>query len=150
MSSGASVIADVLAGWEGDVHLEREVFATIEPEAIAAAVDDFCRSHLDAGVSRYEFFATSVGSVHGVRLGDGRRVVIKAYRADVESDHLLAVQRVQAQLSAARFPSPRPILGPTSLAHGCRSSAARRHIVGPGAAFALQIVGLAVAEPERL
>ncbi len=31
-----------------------------------------------------------------------------------------------------------------------RSSAARRHIVGPGAAFALQIVGLAVAEPVKL
>lgn len=118
MSNGASVIADVLAGWEGDVHLEREVFATIEPMAIAAAVDGFCRSHLDAGVSRYEFFATSVGSVHGVCLGDGRRVVIKAYRADVDSGHLLAVQRVQTQLSAAQFPGPRPILGPTPLAHG--------------------------------
>ncbi len=118
MSNGASVIAEVLASWEGEPHLEREVFATAEPEAIAESVDGFCRSYLGAGVSRYEFFATSVGSVHGLRLSDGPRVVIKVYRADADRDHLLAVQRVQAHLTRARFPSPRPLLGPTPLAHG--------------------------------
>ncbi len=36
-------------------------------------------------------------------------------------------------------------IGPTS-----RSSAARRNIVVPGAAFSLQIGGVTVAEPEKL
>lgn len=65
MSNGASVIAEVLASWGGEPHLEREVFATVEPEAIAESIDGFCRSYLGVGVGRYEFFATSVGSVHG-------------------------------------------------------------------------------------
>jgi len=118
MGSGASVIAAVLAPEEGEPHLEREVFSTVQPEAIAEAVGDFCRLHLGASVNRYEFFATSVGSVHGVLLEDGRRVVVKVDRASADRDHMLAVQRVQTHLSAANFPTPRPLLGPTPLAHG--------------------------------
>jgi aminoglycoside phosphotransferase (APT) family kinase protein len=118
ISSGASVIGEVLAEREWEAQLEREVFATAEPAAIAEAVDGFCRSHLGAGAAHYEFFATSVGSVHGVGLSDGRRVVIKVHRADADGDHLVAVQRVQAHLGAAHFPCPRPVLGPTPLAHG--------------------------------
>jgi len=118
MDDDASVIRGVLAACDREIHLERELFATVEPEAIAEAVDAFCRTHLRAAVKRYEFFATSVGSVHGVRLVDDRRVVIKVNRADANRDHLLAVQRLQNRLSGLRFPSPRPLLGPTPLAHG--------------------------------
>lgn len=114
MSNGASVIAAAFA--EREPYLEREVFATVQPEAIAQAVDSFCRAHLGAGVDEYEFFATSIGSVHGVRLTYGQRVVVKAHRAD--RDHLSAVQHVQEHLSRAQFPSSRPVLGPTPLAHG--------------------------------
>ncbi|MDQ6779335.1 MAG: phosphotransferase [Actinomycetota bacterium] len=94
------------------------MFETVEPEAIAEALDAFSRAHLGAAVSCYKFFATSVGSVHGVLLEDGRRVVIKVARADTDRDHLLAVQGVQAHLVAAGFPSPRPLVAPTPLAHG--------------------------------
>jgi hypothetical protein len=116
MSDGASVIAAAFAEREPD--LEREVFATVQPETIAQAVDSFCRAHLGEAVDEYEFFATSIGSVHGVRLTDGQRVVVKAHRADRDRDHLSAVQHVQEHLSRAQFPSPRPVLGPTPLAHG--------------------------------
>jgi len=115
---GAAVIGAVLDARAGEHHLERELFATVEPAAIAAAVGDFCRAHLGAGVSGYAFFATSVGSVHGVVLEDGRRAVVKVHRADADHVHLDAVQQVQAQLAAAAFPSPRPLLGPTPLARG--------------------------------
>lgn len=118
MGDDASVIGEVLAACDGETQLERELFATVDPKAIAEAVDAFCQVRLGAAVRRYEFFATSVGSVHGVLLVDGRRVVIKVNRADVDRDHLLAVQGVQKRLSELGFPSPRPLLGPTPLAHG--------------------------------
>jgi hypothetical protein len=82
MSNGASVIAAMLDSWHGAGHLERVLFGTVDPQLIADAVNEFCCEHLGASVERYEFFATSVGSVHGVRLRDGRRVVVKVNRAD--------------------------------------------------------------------
>jgi hypothetical protein len=74
-------------------------------------LDAFCRERLGAGVEREEFVAVSVGEVHGLALRDGRRVVVKAHRADLFSDaHLAAVQRVQAHLAHAGFPAPRPLV----------------------------------------
>jgi aminoglycoside phosphotransferase (APT) family kinase protein len=99
-------------------RLERELFGTRDPARVAEAVDGFCEARLGAGVGEYEFFATSVRSVHGVRLDDGRRVVVKVHRADAELGHLRAVARVQEHLADAGFPSPRPLLGPTPLAQG--------------------------------
>jgi hypothetical protein len=98
--------------------LEREVFATADPRRIAALVDRFCRENLGSGAAAYEFFATSAGSVHGLRLEDRRRVVVKVYRPDVDATHLAAVQRVQTQVADDGFPSPRPLLAPTPLARG--------------------------------
>jgi hypothetical protein len=113
-----SAIAAVLAGRDSEPRLERDVFATTDPQRIAMCVDRFCRERLGAGVAAYEFFATSVGSVHGVRLGDGRRVVVKVHRRGVDEGHLAAVQRVQARLADGGFPAPRPVLAPAPLARG--------------------------------
>jgi hypothetical protein len=49
------------------------VFGTADPRRIAHLVDRFCSSHVGA-VAACEFWATSIGSVHGLRLRDGRRV----------------------------------------------------------------------------
>jgi hypothetical protein len=98
------------------VHaLERDVFGTGDA---AALVDEFCRERLGAGVERSEFHASGVGSVHGVRLADGRRVVVKAYRGDADRAHLAAVQAVQARLAEKGFPAPAPLLAPAPLARG--------------------------------
>ena len=113
-----SAIAAVLSEWDGEPLLERDVFGTTDPQRIAAFVDRFCRWRLGSAVSGYEFFATSVGSVHGLRLLDRRRVVVKAYRSQVDVTHLAAVQRVQARLADGGFPAPRPVLAPAPLAHG--------------------------------
>jgi aminoglycoside phosphotransferase (APT) family kinase protein len=118
MSNGASVIAATLDAWDGAWHLERDLFGTVDPQLIADAVDEFCCKHLDAGVAHYEFFSSGVGSVHGVRLSDGRRALVKINRADVDLLHLNAVARLQRHLSDARFPSPRPLLGPIDLGYG--------------------------------
>jgi hypothetical protein len=82
------------------------------------ALDAFCRAHLGSGVLRREFSASSVGSVHGLRLRDGRRVVVKVYRPEVDVVHLGAVARVQARLAEGGFPAPLPLLAPTPLANG--------------------------------
>jgi hypothetical protein len=113
-----SAIATVLEGGDGEPLLERDVFATADPHRIAALVDSFCRERLGAGMSAYEFFATSVASVHGLRLRDGRRVVVKVYRREVDERHMAAVQRVQARLADGGFPAPRPVLSPAPLARG--------------------------------
>ena len=115
----AAVIAATYARWEGyRGHIERDVFGTMEPAAIATTVDTFCHAQLRGGVERYEFCATSVCSVHGVRLDDDRRVVVKVHRAGADVEHLDAVHTVQRHLVAAGFPAPRPLVAPTGLAGG--------------------------------
>jgi hypothetical protein len=116
MNDHARALAAVLDRYE--LRLERDLFATTDARRIAAVVDRFCRKRLGAGVERCDFFASSVGSVHGLRLTDGRRVVVKAYRRDVDIAHLTAMQRVQARLAADGFPAPCPVMGPTPLARG--------------------------------
>jgi hypothetical protein len=119
VDSWAAVIAATYAHWEGYQGFnERDVFGTVEPAAIVKAVDAFCQAQLAACIDGYEFYATSVCGVHGVRLGDGRRIVVKVHRAGADVEHLAAVQEVQRHLAAAGFPAPRPILGPTRLAGG--------------------------------
>jgi hypothetical protein len=116
---GKLVIAATYArrdGYQG--FNERDVFGTTEPSAIVEAVDRFCRVKLGSGIDRYEFYATSVCGVHGVRLEDGRGVVVKIHRAAADAVHLDAVHDVQRHLVAAGFPAPPPILGAARLAGG--------------------------------
>lgn len=77
---------------------------------------------MGAGVECFEFVASGIGSVHGIRLRDGRRVVVKVRDADVEQ--LRAIQQVQARLAESGFPAPRPLLGPTPLADGIATAEA--------------------------
>jgi hypothetical protein len=119
VTSGAAAIAATYARWEGYQGFnERDVFGTTDPEAIAAAVDGFCRRELGSAVDGYEFYATSVCGVHGVRLADGRGVVVKVHRGSADTAHLDAVHATQRHLVAAGFPAPAPVLGPAPLAGG--------------------------------
>ncbi len=119
MEQLGSVIAARLAEWGVDeLPLERELFGTCSPDAIAAEVDSWCRAELGAGIARYSFFDASSGSVHGVHLIDGRAVVVKGHRQDVSREYLTAVTELKADLAARRFPAPRPLLGPSPLGTG--------------------------------
>jgi hypothetical protein len=113
----ASVIASVISGG-GHGFVERAIFGTSDPEAIVAAVDAFCRTHLGAGVARYDFYAASVGSVHGVRLRDGRQVVVKAHQPGWTAGSLGAMCRVQAHLRGRAFPCPEPLIEPAPIGLG--------------------------------
>jgi hypothetical protein len=112
------LIDDEFADWDGPRALEEEIFGTGDADRIAACVDRFCAAELGSPIERYAFFASSVMSVHGVRLLDGRRVVVKVGRASVNAECLSAVQLAQARLISKRFPCPRPVLGPTALEGG--------------------------------
>jgi hypothetical protein len=113
VSGLGSVIAAQLGRWGGvDLPLERALFGTTDPDAIAAAMDNWCREHLGAGIERYEFFDSSSGSVHGVVLNDGRPVVVKGHRAAVDPAYLRAVAALRVDLVAAGYPAPRPLAGP--------------------------------------
>ena len=115
----SAVIERRLAAWGfPDLPLERELFAASEPVAIAAAVDAWCRAHLGAGVEEYVFFESSSGSVHGVRLVDGRAVVVKGHRAAASRAFLDAVLAVQAGLASSGYPAPRPLAGPVPAGSG--------------------------------
>jgi hypothetical protein len=111
-------IAAYYDDWSGPRQPEETVFGTGDPERIAATVDRFCAKSLGSAVERYEFFVSGVLSVHGVRLTDGKRVVVKAGRRSVGATFLAAVQTVQAHLAANDLPCPKPVLGPTALEHG--------------------------------
>lgn len=108
IASLASLVADEHRAWDDPVVC-RAVFDTIDPGAIAAAIDEICRGELGTGVARGRFYRVSVGCVAGVDLEDGRRVVIKAQasrRSAVTFGALFAVRR---HLALAGFPCPAPI-----------------------------------------
>src|SRR5688500_9943446 len=105
----AQTIAAHLDTWDSPL-VEPKVFGTVDPAAIAMALDDLCRTHLGARVAAPLFYATSTGCVAGVVLEDERRVVIKAHPAGKPRERLLACARAQRALAAAGFPCPMPVL----------------------------------------
>jgi len=107
------VIRARLAEWgTSALPLERAVFGTEEPDALAAGVDTWCREHLQASIARYHFFDSSSGSVHGVLLDDGRDVVVKVHRPGCSRVYLDAVHEAQLALLAYGWPAPRPLVAP--------------------------------------
>lgn len=97
LTGAAHVITDTWRRWEGyQPRLERNLFATTHPSSIVAAVDAFCRARLGSGIASYEFYSVGVGSTHGLRLTDGRRVVVKVHRATTDVAHLAAVHMAKA------------------------------------------------------
>lgn len=114
----AELIGARFADWGFVPAIVSEVFEDPSPEAMAAELDGFCAGHLGARVAQPEFFEASVGSVHGLTLDDGRRVVVKVNGARGSTAFLDAMQSVQGQLAAAGFPAPVPLVRPTRLGRG--------------------------------
>jgi hypothetical protein len=98
--------------------VEQLVFGTPDIAEIDQVVDKFCVDTLGAGVTEVLFREVSVGVVFGVRLDDGRRVVLKAHQPRERPERLLAVQQIQAALRAEGLACPEPLLGPTVLVNG--------------------------------
>jgi hypothetical protein len=102
----------------------RELLADPSPAGIAAALDAWCRQALGAGIAASELFYASVGSVHGLRLDDGRRVVVKLHRPGTSARFIRCVQTVQRRLADDGFPAPEPLAGPAPFGSGIASAEA--------------------------
>src|SRR5688500_1192287 len=118
------VVRAQLAEWDVP-HVELAIFESSKPEAIVEAVDAFCREHLDAGVAGYLFCVSSVGSAHGIRLADGRDVVLKVRPPAAENPYLHMDQRtlgcvvaVMRWLHQGGYPCAEPLAGPLPLGRG--------------------------------
>lgn len=102
-------------------YVELDIFGTSNAQEIVDAINTFCKHHLDSIITGYLFYSASVGSTHGVRLEDGREVVIKVrpYTA-LESlpSRLEIICNVMRWLHGQGYPCPQVIIGPTSLGKG--------------------------------
>lgn len=111
------VIADELRTWDMPV-VEPAIYGTADPAAIAGAIAAVVRATTGREIARAAFYSASVGSVAGVTLDDGRRVVVKAHQPHVRRARLEAVHAVMTALADAGFPCPRPLVGPTPIGQG--------------------------------
>jgi hypothetical protein len=75
----------------------------------------WCARHLGSPAVEQFFGVERLSSVHGVRLADGREVVLKVRGA---LDRQVACTVVQEAMWRAGIPCPRPLAGPAPLAEG--------------------------------
>ncbi len=100
----------LVASPEGRI-LAESVLGTADLQRIALSLEGFCSSMLGSPAEEVLFCDVSIGAAFGLRLGDARRVVLKAHRPDRDPDLLACVHRVQLHLADRGFPCPRPVLG---------------------------------------
>ena len=119
-----SLIQQNLDTW-GTPYVELDTFATDRAEQIVDIVNAFCLAHMGAKLAGYLFYGSSVGSTHGVRLTDGREIVIKSrppihVNPDLKHDRqsLDLICSVMRWLRAQDYPCPSVLLGPTPIGKG--------------------------------
>jgi len=98
--------------------VEEAIFGSSDPEMIARMIADAAHRQAGAAVEGGLFYAASSGCVFGLRLADGRSVVLKAYQPRWEPPFLRAVQRVQRAVAQRGFPCPTPMADPVAVGAG--------------------------------
>lgn len=96
----------------------RSILGTADPQEVIRRLDAFCKAHLGSGVGEMLLCELSVGASFGLRLGNGRRVFLKAHPPGRPHEFLRAVRRVQRHLFKRGFPAPRPLAGPAPFGFG--------------------------------
>jgi hypothetical protein len=109
MAALSDLVRRSIDEWNDD--LERLVFRTPEPARIARMVEGFMADYVGP-VAAALFYRTGVGVVVGLRLVDGREVVLKIHRWQASLERLQAIHEVQTHLANVGLPAPRPILAP--------------------------------------
>lgn len=99
---------------DGEPDLEEELLGTGSTVEIEGQLTAILAPGL-APVADGLFYRRGVGMVIGIRLVDGREVVVKLHRQHVTVERLTAVQVVQDHLARSGLPVPRPLLAPTRL-----------------------------------
>jgi hypothetical protein len=95
------------------------------PDVTESSLDAWCRRWLGAAVNELLFTAGHLSRVLGVRLSDGRDVVVKIRPA---TDRLAGSADVQRALYQCGFPCPQPLVGPVPL----DGHAANAEVLVPG------------------
>ena len=95
----ASVVRAHLQEWDPTpAFVELAIFGSDDPLVVAESINAFCLHNLGAAADGALFYQSSVGSVAGVLLSDGRRVVIKAHQPEVKKQRLAEIVRIQSHL----------------------------------------------------
>jgi hypothetical protein len=123
MDAGAahlgSIIAAHLREWDtSPAFVELAIFESDDATEIAGAIDAFCDRHLRARVARGLFHRSSIGSVTGVELADGRQVVIKAHQPERTRAFLAEIVRIQSHLAERGVFATEVLAGPLPLGGG--------------------------------
>src|SRR5262249_31400149 len=103
-----------LREWDpSPAHVELAIHGTDDATAIAEAIDAAFRRALGLAVARGLFHQSSIGSVSGVILEDGRAVVIKAHQPERSREW-----RSQSHLCRCSAFAPEVLAGPIQLGRG--------------------------------
>jgi hypothetical protein len=123
MNTAVDQLADVIAAhlreWEpSPAFVELAIFESAGARSIAGILDAFCLRHLGSAVGGGLFHQSSIGSVTGVVLEDGRSVVIKAHQPDRSREFLAEIVRLQSYLTERRIFATKVIAGPLPIGRG--------------------------------
>jgi Ser/Thr protein kinase RdoA (MazF antagonist) len=113
-----AVVRRTMDEWNG--ALEQQLLETKDASEVVALVVQLCRDVLGAEPCAWLFYMVSVGAVHGIELDDGRRVVVKLHRNEVEERYLRALNELRVHAARGGLPAPLPLADPTR----CRNALA--------------------------
>jgi hypothetical protein len=115
----ATVIAAHLREWEpSPPFVELAIFGSGDAYCIAGILARFCEQNLGSRTAGGLFHQSSIGSVSGVVLDDGRSVVIKAHQPERSRQFLAEVVRLQSYLADLNLLATRVIAGPLPIGRG--------------------------------
>ncbi len=98
----------------GPSGLERVFFGAAGTREIDRGLGAVVAELLGTGVVEVMFRSGRIDAVYGLRLADGRVVVLKVHRPPVELISLTATVKVLRHLAEAGYPCPQPLTGPVS------------------------------------
>lgn len=93
--------------------IQRRIFGDVTAADVRAWIDRHMSEHLDADVESITFTAGDIGAVFGLRLRDGRDVVLKALQPGANIRRARTVVDCQNRLAAEGFPAPEALDGPS-------------------------------------
>jgi len=111
-------LIESMLGADADLTMLRSIHNTVVSVEIAMSLRVWCQVRLGADVVDAWLWRVSVGCVCGVRLDDGRDVVIKVYSSDRTADRISRVLNAQRHAGMSGIPAASPIAGPYPLAQG--------------------------------
>ena len=115
----ANIVAAHLREWEpSPPFIELAIFESADAHCIAGILGRFCEQNLGSRIAGCRFHQSSIGSVTGVVLDDGRSVVIKAHQPERSRQFLAEVVRLQSYLADLSLFATKVIAGPLPIGRG--------------------------------